>query len=372
MPERCFYETNMILFHKGLDFFCKNVIIKIVIINLEVRNMPNIRDVAKEAGVSISTVSRVIQGSSNVLPETRERIEEAMKKLDYHPNRLAQQFRTQQTKNILVIIPELGNAFYADILLGIESVAAKNNYSILVVDSHSNAQTEERCYDMLTQKQVDGIITFSIGIDKEKLKVMAAQHPIVIGCRYFSGGNIPNVTIDNIKAIKDVVSYMLNLGHKRICYLAGPSGIQLYRDRQIGYVEALKQRRIPVDPGLIVNCEASIQGGYDAVNGILSQPGLPFTAVVASGDTMAIGAIRALNDRKYKVPGDVAVAGFDDIELSSLFSPPLTTVRQPKQQIGIRSMEKLLDLIAGNPLASYRDVLNYELVIRDSSGSFVG
>lgn len=334
--------------------------------------MANIRDVAKEAGVSISTVSRVIQGTPNVLPETKERIEEAMKKLDYHPNRLAQQFRTQHTKNILVIIPELGNAFYADILKGIESVAMKNNYSIYVVDSHSNAEIEERSYEMLTQKQVDGIITFSIGIDKEKLKQLAAQNPIVIGCRYFNVSNVSNVTIDNIKAIKDVVSYMLNLGHKRICYLSGPSDIQLYMDRQVGYTEALQERGIEVDPNLIVNCDASIQGGYDAINAILSNAGLPFSAVVASGDTMAIGAIRALNDRKYKVPGDVAVAGFDDIELSSLFSPPLTTVRQPKQQIGIRCMEKLLDLIAGKKLAAYRDVLNYELVIRESSGGFIG
>ena len=187
--------------------------------------MANIYDVAKEAGVSISTVSRVIQGASNVLPETRTRVEDAIQHLNYHPNRLAQQFRAQQTKMILVIVPEIGNPFFADILTGIEDVAAKVDYNVLLVDSHGNRAVESRCYEMLSQKLVDGIITFSVGIPKEELKQLASQYPVVIGIRYFSEKTIANVTIDNIKATKDITSYMLNLGHKRICYLGGPEGV---------------------------------------------------------------------------------------------------------------------------------------------------
>lgn len=334
--------------------------------------MPTIHDVAKEAGVSISTVSRVIQGASNVLPETRARVEEVIQRLDYHPNRLAQQFRTQQTKNILVIVPEFGNAFFSDILAGIESVAAKHNYSILLVDSHGKASVERRSYEMLSQKLVDGIITFTIGIPKDELKQLAKQYPIVIGCRYFGDGSIPNVTIDNIKATRDITSYMLNLGHKNICYLSGPTDMPIYMDRLKGYKEAVLERGIQLNSCLIVESTAGFQGGYDAISSLINQSLGKFSAIVASGDTMAIGAIRALNDNKIRVPEDVAVAGFDDIELSALFNPALTTVRQPKFQIGVRSMEKLLDLVARKSLVACRDILNYELIIRESSGNFVG
>lgn len=334
--------------------------------------MANIHDVAREAGVSISTVSRVIQGASNVLPETRTRIEEAIQHLNYHPNRLAQQFRTQQTKMILVIVPEIGNPFFADILTGIEDVAAKVDYNVLLVDSHGNRAVESRCYEMLSQKLVDGIITFSVGIPKEELKQLASQYPVVIGIRYFSEKTIANVTIDNIKATKDITSYMLNLGHKKICYLGGPEGVPIYQDRASGYMEALKERGIPVDHSLIVHCTPDVQGGYDAISSLLHDADRKFTAIVASGDIMAIGAIRALNDRGLKIPDDVAISGFDDIAFSALVTPSLTTVRQPKHQIGVRTMEKLMDLIAGKTLASNRDVLNYEIVIRESSGGFIG
>lgn len=334
--------------------------------------MPTIHDVAKESGVSISTVSRVIQGAPNVLPETRARVEDAIRRLDYHPNRLAQQFRAQQTKHILVIVPEFGNTFFTDILAGIESVASRHDYSVLLVDSHGKASVESRSYEMLSQKLVDGIITFSIGIPKDTLRQLCKQYPIVVGIRYFGDGSIANVTIDNIKATNDITSYMMNLGHKRICYLAGNTDMPIYRDRLEGYLKALTDRGLPVDQKLILSCEPSFQGGYNAVSSLISDSGAKFTAIVTAGDTMAIGAIRALNDSKRKVPDDVAVAGFDDIELSSLFNPTLTTVRQPKYQIGVRSMEKLLDLIAGKSLATGRDILNYELIIRESSGNFVG
>lgn len=334
--------------------------------------MANIYDVAKEAGVSISTVSRVIQGASNVLPETRTRVEDAIQHLNYHPNRLAQQFRAQQTKMILVIVPEIGNPFFADILTGIEDVAAKVDYNVLLVDSHGNRAVESRCYEMLSQKLVDGIITFSVGIPKEELKQLASQYPVVIGIRYFSEKTIANVTIDNIKATKDITSYMLNLGHKRICYLGGLEGVPIYQDRASGYMEALKERGIPVDHSLIVHCTPDVQGGYDAISSLLHDADRKFTAIVASGDIMAIGAIRALNDRGLKIPDDVAISGFDDIAFSALVTPSLTTVRQPKHQIGVRTMEKLMDLIAGKTLASNRDVLNYEIVIRESSGGFIG
>lgn len=334
--------------------------------------MPTIRDVAREAGVSISTVSRVIRNENNVLPETKKKIEEAIRKLDYHPNRLAQQFRTQQTRMILVIVPEIGNTFYEEILAGVEAVAYKNGYTVLLADSHGNEAIETTCYGMLSQKLVDGIITFSVGIPKPRLKQLASQYPIVIACRYFAEETVSNVTIDNIKATKDITSYILSLGHRRICYLAGPENVPLYQDRVSGYRQALDERGIGCDPAMIIHGSSSIQGGYEAMQGVLNSGCPRFDAVVSSGDVIAIGAIRALNEHGLRVPEDVAVTGFDDIAMSSLFNPPLTTVRQPKYLMGSRSTEKLLDLIAGKQPVQRREVLDYELVIRKSSGSYIG
>jgi LacI family repressor for deo operon, udp, cdd, tsx, nupC, and nupG len=333
--------------------------------------MATIHDVARDSGVSISTVSRVIQGAHNVLPQTRAKVEDSILRLDYHPNRLAQQFRTQQTNMILVIIPELGNPFFADILAGIESIITPRGYTALLINSHSDASAEQKCYDMLSQKLADGIITFSIGIAKEKLKQFAAQYPVVIGCRYFADNSIANVTIDNIKATKDITSYLLNLGHRKILYLAGPEHIPLYQDRIVGYYEALTQRGLPCDPDLVVHCPSDVDGGYQAISSLIDGAGSRYTAVAASGDSIAMGVIRALNDHHLKVPDDIAVTGFDDLRFSALSQPSLTTVRQPKFQIGAHAAEKLLELIAGNPLINARDVLKHELVIRESSGGLI-
>lgn len=331
--------------------------------------MATIHDVAREAGVSIATVSRALQGSNKVLPETKERIDAAIAKLNYHPNRLAQQFRSQKTGDILVILPEIGNTFHTEILLGIEAVARKNHYNVLIGDSHSDADTEEHFYEMLSHKQVDGIISFTTAISPKKLQEYAKDSPVVIGCRYTEDDAIPNVTIDNEKASFDITNYVLSLGHEKICYLAGPSEAHVYRDRLKGFFRALSKRGLAYDPDLILTCPATIQGGYDAVRNVLNA-GQTFTAVVASGDTMAVGAIRALNSFGYQVPNDTAVVGFDDIELARLLTPALTTVRQPQNAIGTKAMELLLDRIESKPMRTNRTVLDYELVIRESSGGF--
>lgn len=333
--------------------------------------MATIEDVAREAGVSIATVSRIIHKSNKVLPETRKKVEEVIERLDYHPNRLARQFRTQQTRNILVLLPEPENSFYYEIVSGIESVADQNGYHVFLAAIHNDAARENYFFECLRQKQIDGIISFSAGLEPEKLLAFSEQFPVVVACRYYENLQLPNVTIDNRKASCDITRYLLNLGHKKICCLAGNTDILLYRDRLEGFFDAMKERNVPILPSMIVQSDSTIQSGYDCTERLLAS-GADFTALVACGDTMAIGAIRALRDAGKKVPRDVAVTGFDDIELSSLYSPSLTTVRQPKRQIGIRAMEKLLDIIAGKKLANQQDVLRYELVIRESTGNFIG
>lgn len=333
--------------------------------------MATIQDVANAAGVSTATVSRILNNSPNVLPETRGRVMAVIEEMNYNPNRLAQQFRTQQTKNVLVLVPELENTFYHEIISGIEGVAEAKGYYVLIAEIHNSRRLEEHFFERLKQKQVDGIITFSARLAPDRLEAVAKQFPVVVACRYYEGMRLPNVTIDNEKASRDITNYLLNLGHRRVCCLAGNTDILLYQDRLNGYLKALKEREIQVFPSLICEGPASIQGGYDAVER-LANAGEKFTAVVACGDTLAVGAIKALRDLGLQVPGDVAVTGFDDIELSALYSPSLTTVRQPRKLIGSRAMEKLIDLMEGNRLVNRQDVLSYELVIRESTGDFIG
>lgn len=333
--------------------------------------MPTIKDVAREAGVSTATVSRYLHNSPNVLPETRELIEAAIRKLDYHPNYLARQFRTQKTGNILVIVPTIENTFYHRIISSIEEEAEKKGYYVTIANAHGRVDLEEYYYECLVRKQVDGIITFSDRLPGEKLSHLANQYPIVVAVRYYKGIQLPNVAIDNEKASRDITRYLLNLGHRQICYFTGPTDILLYQDRLNGYMSAMAERGITVDESMIIHDVSSIQDGYDAVCRLLSS-GTKFSAIVTAGDTMAIGAIQALKANRVKVPRDVAVTGFDDIELSSLYSPALTTVRQPRKLIGVRATEKLLDLIEGRKSGIQSDLLNYELVIRESSGDFLG
>ena len=332
--------------------------------------MATIQDVVQLSGVSVATVSRVLHNSPNVLPATREKVLAAIRELDYHPNRLAQQFRTQRTRCVLVLLPRLGDSFYSEILKGIEEVAQSTGYHIYIANTRNSQELARFNYEALIQKQNDGIIDFSACLPKEYMEEIASQNPVVVACRYLQNANVPNVTIDNLAASREMTEYMLNLGHQRIAYIGGDMDLGLYRSRLYGYREALEGRGIPIDERIICTANADIQGGFDAVMQLL-RSGEKFTAIVTSGDTMAVGAIKALQERKLRVPEDVAVCGFDDIELSSLLSPTLTTIRQPRGLIGRQSMEKLLALISGNDdNLSEQIVLPYELVIRASSGKF--
>ena len=332
--------------------------------------MATIQDVVKLAGVSVATVSRVLHNSPNVLPETREKVLASIQSLNYRPNKLAQQFRTQKTMNILVLLPRLGDSFFSEILKGIESVASETGYHIFVVNTNNQADLETYYFTALSQKQFDGIINFSASLSAEYLNAVAQQYPVVVACRYLSDAHLPNVTIDNTAASREMTEYMINLGHKKIAYLCGDPKLPLYRSRLNGYHQAMTERNIPINEKLVSITEPSIQGGYDATM-LLLHAGMAFSAIVTSGDTLAVGAIKALEASHMQVPDDVAVCGFDDIELSSLLSPALTTVRQPRNLIGRRSMEKMLERIVGNAKDSAEQiVLDHELIIRVSSGKY--
>ncbi|MED4300783.1 LacI family DNA-binding transcriptional regulator [Geobacillus stearothermophilus] len=329
--------------------------------------MASIKDVAKRANVSTATVSRVLRNTGNVTEETRQRVLEAIEALNYQPNVLGRYLRRMETETVLVVVPDITNPFFSKVLRGIEAVALKHGYQVLLGDTQNDARLEEQYLNVLPQRQVDGMIFLTARIRKELVEEMARQFPIVLACEYLEGTDIPTVSIDNISSARKATEYLIRLGHRRIAHLSGPMDVILSRDRLRGYYQALAQHEIEVDAALVQEGDFTYESGYHLTLKLLALEKPP-TAIFAANDEMAIGAVKAIRHRGGRVPDDVAVVGFDDIHMASIFEPSLTTIAQPMFEIGQKAMELLLRLIEGIDVERRQLVLPDRLVIRDSCG----
>nr|WP_232854527.1 LacI family DNA-binding transcriptional regulator [Geobacillus stearothermophilus] len=329
--------------------------------------MASIKDVAKRANVSTATVSRVLRNTGNVTEETRQRVLEAIEALNYQPNVLGRYLRRMETETVLVVVPDITNPFFSKVLRGIEAVALKHGYQVLLGDTQNDARLEEQYLNVLPQRQVDGMIFLTARIRKELMEEMARQFPIVLACEYLEGTDIPTVSIDNISSARKATEHLIRLGHCRIAHLSGPMNIILSRDRLRGYQQALAQHELEADAALVQEGDFTYESGYNLTLKLLALEKPP-TAIFAANDEMAIGAIKAVRHRGGRVPDDVAVVGFDDIQMASIFEPSLTTIAQPMFEIGQKAMELLLALIEGTSARRRQLVLPDRLVIRDSCG----
>lgn len=331
---------------------------------------PKIRDVAKAAGVSVATISRVLSTPEVVKPSTREHVLQVIKEMDYQPNILARQLRTQTTKTVIVIVPNIENSFLREIVSGIGTEAEKYGYQMLIADLHSQPSLEQYYFEAIQQRQVDGIISLSANMTQKLIQQIAEKYPLVMVAQCIQNDFIPSVSIDNAAAAKALMTHLIRLGHSNIAHITVAPAQLLYLDRLNSYRSALTERGIAVDEDLISYGEPTINGGYNQMRTLLAKH-KKITAVFASGDTMAIGAIKALKDQGIRVPEDCAVVGFDDIDLSAFWQPALTTIRQPKKQIGQIAFQKLMALMHNEPILNLQELLPYELVIRESCGYFL-
>jgi len=312
-------------------------------------------------------VSRVLRNTGNVTEETRQRVLEAIEALNYQPNVLGRYLRRMETETVLVVVPDITNPFFSKVLRGIEAVALKHGYQVLLGDTQNDARLEEQYLNVLPQRQVDGMIFLTARIRKELMEEMARQFPIVLACEYLEGTDIPTVSIDNISSARKATEHLIRLGHCRIAHLSGPMNIILSRDRLRGYQQALAQHELEADAALVQEGDFTYESGYHLTLKLLALEKPP-TAIFAANDEMAIGAIKAVRHRGGRVPDDVAVVGFDDIQMASIFEPSLTTIAQPMFEIGQKAMELLLALIEGTSARRRQLVLPDRLVIRDSCG----
>ncbi|XJZ27965.1 LacI family DNA-binding transcriptional regulator [Bacillota bacterium Lsc_1132] len=327
--------------------------------------MVRIVDVAKKANVSTATVSRVLSRPGAVKEATTEKVLKAIEDLNYQPNVLARQLRRLETNTILVVVPDITNPFFSNVLRGIQSVAVDNGYQVLLGDTCNDVELENGYLDILQQKKADGMVLLTARTGVKAVKEAAQSYPVVLACEYIEGSGIPTVSIDNISGARKATEYLIDLGHTRIGCITGPLNVVLGRDRLKGFYQAMAQRSIEVEPVLIQEGDFTFESGFNLMMKFLALGELP-TAIFAANDEMAMGAIKAIKTKGMKVPEDISIIGFDDVKFSAIFEPGITTIAQPAFEIGTNAMELLLKLINKEELQRDQIILDDQLIIRES------
>jgi LacI family repressor for deo operon, udp, cdd, tsx, nupC, and nupG len=344
--------------------------ITMFMIRKDILGMPKIYDVAKLANVSIATVSRVITNAHPVTERTKSKVLKAIEELNYQPNISARHLRRMETNLILVVVPDITNSFFSRVLRGIEYQAANNGYEVLLVDTENNIERENKYLNILRQKQADGAILLTARMNKDVLEGIASEYPVVLACEYLEGSKIPTISIDNISSARKATEHLINLGHRRIACICGPSHIVLGRDRLKGYQQAMNQHEIRIDSVLVQEGDFSFESGYNLMMKFLALENAP-TAVFAASDEMALGVIKAAKEYGFNVPNEISVVGFDDIKFASIFEPSLTTVSQPAFEMGVKAAEMLVKLMNTENLMRRQIVMEDKLIIRESCGAYI-
>lgn len=327
--------------------------------------MVAVADVARAAGVSTATVSRVINRHPSVRDETRQRVEAAMQSLGYRLTVAARSLRTAQTRMVLALVPDVANPYYAEIVRGLGAAAREHDYELLLCDSGVSEARERAVARMLTRHMYDGVVCLDPYTTQRLVSEEVAGLPWVACSEFVPGGPIPHVSIDHRLAAKDAVLYLLGRGHRRIALINSDERYLYAQQRRDGYLEALREAGLAIRDDYL-----QVVGGIEHPLGELGVRRLlaldpPPTAVFAVSDTLAVGAIKAALASGRQVPGDLAVVGFDDVPLASIFEPSLTTVGQPRHALGRQAMQVLLQRMAGEPAASV--TLAHTLVVRQSA-----
>lgn len=329
--------------------------------------MATMKEVAERAGVSLTTVSHVINNTRFVSEGVTLRVKAAMQELDYRPNELARSLRRGQTNTIGLILPDSSNPYFAEIGQAIESYAFDSGYSVILGNTAGEIKKEDHYITVLITKQVAGIIFVATGDRTASVKELLAQNfPVVLVDRDLDDIQVDAVLLDNHQCGYIATKHLIELGHECIGLITGPFHLTPSADRIIGYKDALAEANLKCDDQLIIKGNFHPKSGYEAANMLLTLPNRP-TAIFAVNDLMAMGVIRAAAEHGLKVPDDLAIVGFDDIELASYTIPPLTTISQPINEMGQIAVELLTERIDQPDLEPRRIIINGELVVRGTS-----
>lgn len=329
------------------------------------RSRPTIREVAQQAGVSHQTVSRVINHSDDVLPETRARVETAIAELGFRPSAIARSMAQGKTNTLACISPNLTDYTFASVIEGAEIEARKNGY-FLLSSSAADAQSFQDLIDELVgHRRVDGIIVINPYID-DRFQSLPENFPLVLVGARSRDERVCSISLDDEKAAYDATNHLISLGHKKIAMISGPMEEDCSRDRSNGYIHALEDHNIQVDLSMVIEGDWSANSGQSAFQ-TLTKRGLKPTAVFAQNDRMALGVLHSARDMHLAIPNQLAVIGVDDMPLSSYFDPPLTTMHQDMPQIGKEATGLLLQAIDNHGEKSTQLKFAAQLVVREST-----
>jgi LacI family transcriptional regulator len=326
-----------------------------------------IYDVAREASVSMATVSRVVNNNPNVKPQTRKKVFEAIERLGYRPNAVARGLASKKTTTVGVVIPDISNAIFAEVARGIEDIANMYHYNIILCNADKKKDKEIRVINTLLEKQVDGLLFMGGAVTEDHIQAFRTSSvPIVLCATTDEGDNYPSVDIDHTSAAEDAVNTLIKNGHRRIAMISGtlqdPSnGYARYQ----GYKIALDKAGIPINDDLVRIGNYRYEAGLEVAQYFLELQDKP-TAIFAANDEMAIGAIHAIQDKGLRVPEDVSVISVDNVRMASMVRPLLSTVAQPMYDIGAVSMRLLTKLMKKESITNSRVILPHEVILRQS------
>jgi len=325
----------------------------------------SIQKIARMAGVSVATVSRVLNNSDSVKPANRQKVLEAIEESNYQPNLLARQLRTARSSMILVLVSDISNPFCAEVVKGIEEQAERNGYRILLCNSGADIARSRSSLQLLSGKMVDGIITMDAFSKLPELSQLIGRAPWVQCAEHDDNGQISCVGIDDDVAAQSVVHYLAGQGRQRIALINHDLRYRYARLRQQGYAHQLKEQQLAWQ-AIAYASELSFSAGKAAMNQLLAGETRP-DAVFAVSDTLAAGAMAAIQQAGLRIPQDIAVVGFDGSELADMVSPPLTTLAQPSREIGRRACKLVLQKIIRPDSPPQCVIMQGELVVRASS-----
>jgi LacI family transcriptional regulator len=326
-----------------------------------------LRDVAREAGLSVATVSRFLNGRIELPEDTCRRIEEAARRLDYVPNAIARRLSAGASETIGLITTDIGYSFFASIASAAEAEAAEFGYSLAIFNSRNETERELQLLSRIADRQIDGalLLTNHLGTPDLAQRINRLRHVVLLD-EDVPGTAVPRVFADNVEGGRLAGRHLLDLGHRMIAFVGGPAGMISVEERLHGFRSALADQDVAVEPSMILKGPFNDQFGREALRLLLSLPRRP-TAVFAGADVLAFGVIRAARAAGVSIPRELSIVGFDDTPLNDLIDPPLTAVRQCPAEFGRRGVRLLVGLMRGVPVEPTRQRVPVELVIRGSA-----
>lgn len=321
-------------------------------------------DVAREAGVSASTVSRILNGTARVASDKRTAVENAIRKLDFKPNLFARSLKTGTTMTVGVLTQDIESPFFNRAMRGIEEGLSGSGYAPIIVSGHWNAKEEAERIRLLLARRIDGLVILTGHLDDSQIVEFARHQPIVVTGRQLNAPNVRSRLLDQEHGGYIATRHLISLGHKRIAHIAGPRDHVDATERLAGYRRAHAEAGIDVAPELIVQGDFLESGGLLSMNRLLDS-GHPFTAVFAANDQTAFGARVAMYRRGIRVPDDLSLVGVDDLPAAAYLTPPITTVRQPIYEMGLFAAHALLNML-GNRVPEI-DLPALELIVRETT-----